>query len=73
MNRTTTRRGLLAVTWAAGMAAIGCSAERAPASPERNPTIDQDQFVSQLEGVWAGNDNRTPFGAMPFALSWSIA
>jgi hypothetical protein len=70
MNRTTTRRGFLAVAWVAGLAAIGCNADRAPVSQEGDPSNEQDQFVSQLEGVWAGNDNKTPFGPMPFALSF---
>jgi hypothetical protein len=68
MTSTTTSRGFLAVTWAAGLAAIGCAADRA-APPGGHPS-EEDQFVAQLEGVWAGADNKTPFGAFPFAFSF---
>jgi hypothetical protein len=59
----------LAASLAVSLAALtACHPERAPA-PADSPS-DQDQLVSQLEGVWAGNDNRTPFGPIQFAFSF---
>jgi hypothetical protein len=67
MIKTTARQGFLALACAAGLGTIGCNGDR-PASPD-GPS-EQDRFVSQLAGVWAGTDNKTPFGPMPFALSF---
>jgi hypothetical protein len=66
--RNTTRRALHPIAWAAALAALGCN-DRAPAQPN-DPPADHDQIVSRLEGVWAGNDNKTPFGPMPFGFSF---
>jgi hypothetical protein len=41
----------------------------APAPPAwSRPADDLDAFVASLEGGWAGQDNVTPMGTMPFAV-----
>ena len=68
---STHRREFLAFACLAGLATVGCS-DRTPAAPPTDPpaSAEQDQHLSQLEGVWAGTDNKTPFGPMPFGLAF---
>jgi hypothetical protein len=56
-----------ALACTAGLAAFGCS-DRTASPADRQ--AEEEQFVSQLEGVWAGNDNKTPLGPMPFGFSF---
>ena len=47
---------------------MGCLLALMPAATLASIQPDLDAFVSSLEGGWAGEDNTTPFGKMPFAL-----
>ncbi len=38
------------------------------AAPVPGAGAESDRRVAELEAVWAGNDNQTPAGPMPFAL-----
>ena len=48
--------------------ALGCLLALTPTTAGAAIQTDLDAFVASLEGGWAGEDNMTPFGAMPFAV-----
>jgi hypothetical protein len=58
----------LAVVCAGSLAVMACS-DRTPAPPD-DRQAEEAAVVSQLEGVWAGSDNKTPLGPMPFGFSF---